>query len=230
MEKARTLKTEAALPWKGALAVVCLGAALGVLHNFVGLQSRPAYGLSWIAQDRSGDVFVLESSGGDDGVVEAPGAGQLPPMEEGVYDEVDDPLAILTETAPEASVAGADLPELPDLPRPIQLQMPVARKFQEANGALFVDSRDRAEFLDGHVPGAVNLPFDRAAGDPVALESLDSGGRPIIVYCGGGECETSINLGWMLIESGHSRVAFVRGGFPEWEASGYPVARGEAGP
>ena len=34
---------------RGVLAIVLLGSALGLAYNAMGLLSRPAYGLSWIA-------------------------------------------------------------------------------------------------------------------------------------------------------------------------------------
>ena len=51
--------------------------------------------------------------------------------------------------------------------------------------------------------------------------------RPIIAYCGGGTCEISMGVADALIARGHRKVLVFMGGFPEWEAAGYPVVRGE---
>jgi rhodanese-related sulfurtransferase len=75
--------------------------------------------------------------------------------------------------------------------------------------------------------GALNLPYERAATDPTALERLDTAGRPIITYCGGGQCEVSLSLAHELLASGFPRVAVYVGGFPEWQDAGKPVATGE---
>ena len=57
------------------------------------------------------------------------------------------------------------------------------------------------------------------------LWELDSGGRPIITYCGTG-CEVSLELAAELIYAGQQRVAVYTGGFPEWRDSGNPVELG----
>ena len=62
---------------------------------------------------------------------------------------------------------------------------------------------------------------------PALLESLDTAGRPIIVYCGGGTCEISISLAEELIFAGHQRVAVYMGGYPEWVETGNAIETGE---
>lgn len=123
----------------------------------------------------------------------------------------------------------ADLPEIPDLGRPLQVDLAATRKFFDARAALFVDAREAVEYADGHIPGAVSLPFDESVTDPVALEALDSAGKPLVVYCGGGACELSMNLAFALVQAGHKKVLVYMGGFPEWQGSGLPVEKGSAG-
>ena len=65
-----------------------------------------------------------------------------------------------------------------------------------------------------------------ALAEPERVKNLDPGGRPIVVYCGGGACELSINLSRVLIEGGKRRVLIYEAGYPEWESAGYPVAKG----
>jgi len=64
--------------------------------------------------------------------------------------------------------------------------------------------------------------------DPVRLEAFDAGGKPIIIYCGGGTCELSMNLAFALVDAGKKKVLVFMGGWPEWQASGFPVATGAA--
>ena len=127
-----------------------------------------------------------------------------------------------------AAPAAGELPEIPDLGRPLQVDLSATRKFFDARAALFVDAREPVEYADGHIPGAMSLPFDESVTDPVALEALDSGGKPLIVYCGGGACELSMNLAFALVQAGHKKVLVYMGGFPEWQGSGLPVEKGNA--
>lgn len=194
-------------------AIVVIGAVLGILYNIVGNRSDPAFGIAWIGTDPAADVFVLED-----------GAETPPPVADGAPAPTmtDDPLAVMMAGQPVA----ASLPDIPALDRPIQIQIPVVKKFFDADGALIIDARDPDEFLEGHVPGAINLPFDSAVTDPALLQSLPVEGRPIIVYCGGGTCEVSITLAWELLGVGHSRVTYFPGGYPEWVENGFPVETG----
>jgi rhodanese-related sulfurtransferase len=98
--------------------------------------------------------------------------------------------------------------------------------FVEAGGAFLIDARDPYEYEEGHLPGSINLPYETAISDPALLESLDTGGRPIIAYCGGGDCEVSYSLALELVASGYERVAVYVGGFPEWQENGLPVTTG----
>ncbi len=198
---------------KGAALLVLLGAALGIAQNALMRRAAPPQGLAWIAEEVVLDDLeaVLGGEPADGAVPEA----TPPPV-------VDSPFAMAPETP-----ADSALPSIPDLGRPVQMQLPMVRRFHEAGGAVIVDVRDREEYRAGHIAGALSLPYDEAITDPERLERLDAGGKPIIVYCGGGTCETSMNMAFALIEAGKSRVLVYMGGFPEWQASGLPVERGD---
>jgi rhodanese-related sulfurtransferase len=116
---------------------------------------------------------------------------------------------------------GEGVPPIPATAEPILIGLDVVERYHDAGAALIVDARDSESFGAGHIPGAVNLPYDDAT--PDAIEALDPGDRPIIVYCDGDGCEISVNLAWDFIGVGHDRVAVYEGGFPEWESAGYAV-------
>ena len=62
--------------------------------------------------------------------------------------------------------------------------------------------------------------------DPDKVKKLDPAGRPIVVYCSGGDCELSMNLAKLMLENGKRKVLVYEGGFPEWQGAGMPVAKG----
>ncbi len=199
--------------WGGILLIALTGVVLGVGYNWLGLRNE-TWGLSWIAEDRA-EIPEL------DGLVTAPpapGDGSSVP-----YVDSDDPMAI-----PDAAASAPGLPEIPELGRPIQVQLEAAKRFFDAGALLFVDAREPEEYAAGHIAGAVNLPADATVTDPALLESLDSGGRVLVTYCGGGTCEQSLTLAWSLVNAGHPKVLVFMGGYPEWEGAGYPVETGEA--
>lgn len=196
---------------KGAAAIVLSGILLGVVQNALALRSKPPRGLAWIKEEVA--LPELETAAADGG----PGSENASPSG---YGEMSDPLGLRE--------APADLPDIPDLGRPIQAQLPVVKKFFDARAAVIVDARPREEYEAGHVPGAVCLPYEEAGFDPETLERFDPGGKPVIVYCGGGACELSTNLALRLVEAGKKKVLVFLGGWTAWEAAGYPVERGPA--
>lgn len=196
---------------RGVAVIVLAGAALGLAQNALLRRGEPPQGLAWIAEEVRLDHLedVVEVTSATDGVPSAP--------------VVDSPFAV----APSPPEPSSGLPDIPDLGRPLQMQLPAVERFQQADGALFLDVREAEEYREGHISGAYSLPYDEAITDPERLERVDPSGRPIIVYCGGGTCELSMNMAFALIEAGQKRVLVYTGGFPEWESAGKPVETGE---
>lgn len=54
------------------------------------------------------------------------------------------------------------------------------RMWKETPGSVLLDVRTREEFIDGHVPGSVNLPLERLMEIDIPKET------PIFVYCHSG--------------------------------------------
>ncbi|MCW8802814.1 MAG: rhodanese-like domain-containing protein [Ignavibacteriaceae bacterium] len=90
------------------------------------------------------------------------------------------------------------------------------------NGVKFVDARDEADYLAGHIYSAVNIPFDDFDNHKQKLEKL-SKEKPIVIYCAGTDCDLSILLGNLLFEQGYKQVYVFFGGWLEWLNSNYPT-------
>jgi rhodanese-related sulfurtransferase len=199
----------------GAMIIVLCGAALGVVFNWFGLISEHPWGLSWIGQDRLAMLAQTEVVGSDwpDTTGEELTGG-------GSWTDIDDPLAV-----PPGAPESAGLPEIPDAGRPVQIELGALKKYFDAEAAVIVDARDPEDYAEGHIEGAINLPYHAAVTDPASLETLDTRGMPIITYCGGGTCEVSLTVAEELFYAGHNRIAVYIGGFSEWAEAGYPVGR-----
>ena len=94
--------------------------------------------------------------------------------------------------------------------------------------AVFVDSRDREEFKEGHIPGAISLPsmeFDQHGPLFMELVSLDT---IIVTYCSGKGCDSSMELAELLLDSGYRKVKVFYGGWQQWKDAGYPIEKGFA--
>jgi len=125
-----------------------------------------------------------------------------------------------------AAPAKIDLPVVPDLDQPIEVKLPNVKKFFDAGAAVFVDAREASEYSAGHIAGALSVPFDDAVAKPALLEPFKQAGRPLILYCSGGDCELSKDLARNMVAEGIRKVLVFTDGFPAWAAAGYPVETG----
>lgn len=96
-----------------------------------------------------------------------------------------------------------------------------------SGGAAFLDSRSRAEFGKGHIPGATSLPPDenRRGVKPEAVGAPLE--RTLVVYCEGGDCQASVGLARLLHDAGYQDIRVLSGGWTEWRAAGLPESKGD---
>lgn len=88
-------------------------------------------------------------------------------------------------------------------------------------GAYLLDVRTPAEFAEGHIASAVNLPLDQveARADEVP------GDRPVYVICRSGNRSAQASV---ILKKVDRDVRNVGGGMNDWAAAGYPVSVGTA--
>lgn len=87
---------------------------------------------------------------------------------------------------------------------------------------LVVDVRSPQEYAAGHIPGAINVPYEEVG--PRAAELKGRG--EVAMYCMKGP---RARLGEAAFQkAGGEDVLHVEGGYSAWEAAGLPVAKGAA--
>ncbi len=84
---------------------------------------------------------------------------------------------------------------------------------------VLLDVREREEFRQGYVPGAVSLP--RGFLEIRVEEAVPDKNAPIVAYCAGGT--RSLLAGRILKELGYANVVSMRGGFTAWKNQGLPI-------
>jgi rhodanese-related sulfurtransferase len=84
-----------------------------------------------------------------------------------------------------------------------------------------IDVRTAAEFASGHVPGAVNIPFDEVA-DRIGEVEAPHG---VALYCMVGPRARKGEAA--LLAAGYDRVFHLEGGLAAWQEAGLPVDRSE---
>jgi rhodanese-related sulfurtransferase len=102
-----------------------------------------------------------------------------------------------------------------------------------AKGMPVYDVRVEEEFKNGHVPGALSVPYEESSAkevdfdqteDKFALNKLPKDkNAAFMMYCDGTICWKSYKSAVMAIEAGWKNVYWFRGGFPEWKEAGLPV-------
>ena len=191
--------------WGGVVAIVAVGAFLGIFQNALVRAGSKEDGLAWRYEPpklETLDDIMAKQNGG------APPSSAAPA-------DPNDPLGI-----------PVGVTDIPDIGRPIEVTVSKVRELVDAKGALIIDAREAPEYAAGHIPGAINMPFDEFITDTARLEAFDQQGKPILVYCGGVTCELSMKLGYALVAAGKTKVLVYTGGWPEWTAMQYPVEQG----
>ncbi len=91
-----------------------------------------------------------------------------------------------------------------------------------AEGSVTVlDVRPPAEYVSGHLPGAVNVPLAELKKHLVNLDP----NQEIVAYCRGPYCVLAFDAVKLLRAKGfHTRR--LADGFPEWKRAGMPIERG----
>lgn len=231
-------------PLQGALLIVLAGIGLGVGYNLVHPDPLP-----WKAEKKK-TVVLVDPSEVDTGHSGAEAAMAdpiaVPPSNEGEAAKNTE-AAKKDETPKEATKEAAKEPEAPvseanttekapakdlyaDIPEsefPIEIHLAKTKDLYDRGGLLVLDAREQAEYDEGHITGAVSAYGDQYVGETEWLEKTAKDPRPIMVYCGGGECDLSLNLGFEIARMGHRKVLIFMDGYPAWEEAGYPTEKGE---
>lgn len=90
------------------------------------------------------------------------------------------------------------------------------------SGVLFIDARDEADYVLGHISNSINIPFDDFDNHKQKLEKL-SKEKPMVVYCAGTDCDLSHLLANLLFEKGYKQVYVFFGGWNEWIEANYSI-------
>ena len=84
---------------------------------------------------------------------------------------------------------------------------------------LLVDIRERDEWGEGHIPGAVHVP--RGHLESRIEQAAPDRTQPVILYCAGGS--RSAFAAKTLEELGYENVVSLAGGFTDWKRNGFPT-------
>lgn len=110
-----------------------------------------------------------------------------------------------------------------------------AAKALHDRGAIFIDMSPRENWINGHVPRAINLPFYWRSNDPdqprlteKSLMAVADKNSELVVYCK--DRQTCSSGAWGAAKAanwGYQTVYYFRHGADAWMDAGYPVETGQ---
>jgi len=89
----------------------------------------------------------------------------------------------------------------------------------EQDGIVLVDVREKNEWDEGYIPGALHIP--RGFLELRVEEAIPDKSQKVVLYCAGGT--RSMYAGLTLKQMGYDDVISMSGGFGQWKSSGLPV-------
>jgi rhodanese-related sulfurtransferase len=87
--------------------------------------------------------------------------------------------------------------------------------------ATVLDVRDGKEFRDGHITGAINIPYSQLTAKLSDLGNVKD--KPVIVVCKMGQHSGA--AGRLLTKAGFADVRRLTGGIMTWKAEGLPLVK-----
>ena len=91
----------------------------------------------------------------------------------------------------------------------------------DTSNLLIVDVRTAAEFQQGHIPNAINVPLSEIIDNPYILAS--SKGKPIVLYCRSGY--RAGKAAEALHKDGHQNLRHLEGDMQDWLKAGLSVEK-----
>jgi rhodanese-related sulfurtransferase len=88
---------------------------------------------------------------------------------------------------------------------------------ESGSAPVVIDVRTSEEYATGHIPGAVNIPFDQVAARISEVEAPHG----VALYCMVGPRARKGEAS--LLEAGYTSVLHLDGGFAAWQEAGFPV-------
>lgn len=95
----------------------------------------------------------------------------------------------------------------------------LVKRLEGEDVPVILDVRSPEEFADGHIPGAINVPYDQIAANLDSLESFLT--AEIVVYCRTGRRAGVAEKA--LREAGFTQVVDLEGHMVSWNEAGFPV-------
>lgn len=111
---------------------------------------------------------------------------------------------------------------------PVNIPVSAAKQLFDEN-IKFIDGRLPEEFQQGHIKGAINIPYidfkEKSREEKrEIMKNLDTL-QMLVSYCGSDSCEISIDNAYEMAKAGYNDIKIYLGGYKEWSKLGYPTEK-----
>lgn len=108
--------------------------------------------------------------------------------------------------------------------------MEAARVAFQSKSAVFVDARNPENYIEAHIPRAINIPPEQFDADAVPFMNRAPPDREVILYCDGPDDHLAETLGQSMLKVGYKKLALFLDGWQGWIENGLPTIAGEDKP
>ena len=91
--------------------------------------------------------------------------------------------------------------------------------------SLFIDTRYKNQFEQGHLKNAKNVPASTPREALLNFFKAVPKDQQIVTYCSSSDCNSSRRLEGFLTYLGYNKVLIYLQGYNEWEANNYPIEK-----
>lgn len=118
--------------------------------------------------------------------------------------------------------------ETKEATEPVKIKYDFAKQLFDRK-AVFVDGRPANEFAEGHITGAINIPYEiireKTPEEKKEMTKDINQNAVIVTYCSGSHCDISIDVAYELFDLGYKNLNIYLGGLEEWVEKGYPTEK-----
>jgi rhodanese-related sulfurtransferase len=107
-----------------------------------------------------------------------------------------------------------------EIVKPVDIRLNFAKALYDKKYQ-FIDARDEADYTEGTIKGAINIPYHKLDELKPKLEKMPKN-KVYVCFCSSA-CDVSIDLAYAMAHMGFTHVYIFHGGWDEWKNAGYPI-------
>lgn len=112
--------------------------------------------------------------------------------------------------------------------RNLAIPLGEAKQLLDRKAAKFLDARTQPQYNEGHIRGALSLPWQDVTNAFTDIAAQLNEKDAIITYCDGESCELSHDLATYLKDMGFANVRVLVNGWTVWQNAGLPIQKAGA--